>query len=93
MDDTSLFQDDDLVYVDPAAKAVLGKVEFDANGNPKTHPYPKGDAGGKHSWRMLCPWGRYSSMKRAFRLEGRVREEKAQATLDDVLPKLLNDTL
>lgn len=28
------YKDDDLVYIDPAKKAVVGKVEFDKNGKP-----------------------------------------------------------
>ncbi len=34
------YQDDDLVYVDPQAKIVVGKVEFDAAGRPKPKPLP-----------------------------------------------------
>lgn len=89
-DDSSSYSDDDLVYVDPALKKVIGKVEFDEGGNPKTCPYPKG---GEHSWRERCPYGTYRSMKRAFRIGGKVMEEKGQASLDEVLPKLLSDVL
>jgi len=89
----SSYGDDALVYVDPETKTVLGPLEFEKNGNPKSLPYKAVEASGERSWRKMYPWGTYRSMKRAFRLEGKVREEDSGATLDDVLPKLLNDTL
>lgn len=85
------FSDDALVYVDPALRTIVGKVEFDERGHPKAHPYPAKE--GEQSWRENCPYGTYRSMKRAFRIGGKMVEEKGQATLDEVLPKLLNDTL
>jgi hypothetical protein len=90
MSDPASYADDDLVYVDPAAKKVLGKVEFDERGNPKARPYPR-DRG--QAWRDFFPCGTYRGMKRAFRVGGKVAEEKGQATLDEVLPKFLNDAL
>ncbi len=38
------YSDDDLVYVDPQAKTVVGRVEFAANGKPKKMPLPSGAA-------------------------------------------------
>lgn len=90
-DNSASYNDGDLVYVDPAAKTVISQVEFDEKGNPKACPYPAKE--GEHSWRERCPYGTYRSMKRAFRIGGKLVEEKGQATLDEVLPKLLNDTL
>lgn len=90
-DDAASCNDDDLVYVDPALKEIIGKVAFDERGNPKVCSYPAKE--GEHTSRDCCPYGTYRSMKRTFRIGGKVTEEKGQASLDDVLPKLLNDTL
>lgn len=91
--DPMQYGDDALVYVDPETKTVLGPLEYGKNGNPKSLPYKKEEASGERSWRKYYPWGTYRSMKRAFRLEGKVREEESGGTLDEVLPKLLNDSL
>lgn len=92
MDDTQ-FQDDDLVYVDPETRTVLGPVQFDEkSGNPQSLPRKKEEGkDGAYSWRKFYPWGTYRSMKRAFRLVGKVWEEKGEATLEDALPKMLGD--
>jgi hypothetical protein len=91
--DPPQYGDDDLVYVDPETKTVVGKLEYGKNELPKSLPYKKEETSGERSWRKFYPWGTYRSMKRTFRLEGKVREEESGDTLDDVLPKLLNDTL
>lgn len=92
MDDPQ-YQDDDLVYVDPESRTVLGCVTFDEkSGKPRSLPVRKEegkDAG--RSWRTCYPWGTYRSMKRAFRLVGKVWEEKGEAKLEDVLPTVLGD--
>ena len=92
MDDAP-YQDEDLVYVDPETRTVLGRVSFDEkSGKPKSLPVKKEEGKeGKYSWRKHYPWGTYRSMKRAFRLVGKVWEEKGAATLDDALPKMLGD--
>ena len=89
---SSSYGDDALVYVDPDTKTVLGPVQFGKNEVPKSLPVKEASPE-ERSWRKFYPFGTYRSMKRAFRLEGKVREEDSGATLDDVLPKLLNDTL
>ena len=91
--DPPQYGDDELVYIDPDTKTVVGKLEYGKNDLPKSLPYTKEESSGERSWRKFYPWGTYRSMKRAFRLEGKVREEERGDTLDDVLPKLLNDTL
>lgn len=35
----SLYKDDDLVYVDPDSRTVIGKVEWSVNGKPKSMLY------------------------------------------------------
>ncbi len=40
----TIYQDEDLVYVDPQAKTVVGLVQFDANGKPKKKTQPSAAA-------------------------------------------------
>ncbi|MEK7137056.1 MAG: hypothetical protein AAB853_02110 [Patescibacteria group bacterium] len=88
------YGDDDLVYVDPETREVIGKVEFDDKGNPKSRPYvQKKEEGKKPSWRKQYPYGILRSMKRAFRLQGKQKEEDLELTLEEVLPRMLEDKL
>ncbi len=97
------YKDDDLVYVDPDTKAVIGPVEWSKNGNPKSKSFAHADAGAdkekkgkkdreerRRSGRKHYPWGTYRSMKRAFKLEGKQKKSDPNATLDDVMVKALD---
>lgn len=88
------FADDDLVYVDPENKKIVGKVEFDKNGNPKkmempapTEEHGRG-RGGKRDKRFY-PWGSYRSMKKVYQVEGKVKRVENGKTLEEILPKAL----
>lgn len=97
--------DDDLVYVDPDRRLVVGKVEFAKNGNPKPLQMPaKEDAvpvegsKGKEERKFrgkprkrFYPWGTYRTMKKVYRLEGRVLEEERQITLDQAIEKSMKE--
>lgn len=85
------FINDDLVYVDPETRTVIGRVEWDANGQPKSLPYKS--ALGKEPWRTHYPWGTYRSMKSAFRIGGKCTEEESALSFNDALPKLMQDAL
>lgn len=85
------FTDDDLVYVDPETRTVIGCVEWDANGQPKSLPYKS--ALGKEPWRTHYPWGTYRSMKNAFRIDGKRMEEESELAFDEAIPKLMQDAL
>lgn len=85
------FSDDDLVYVDPETRAVIGCVEWDANGQPKSLQYKS--ALGKEPWRTHYPWGTHRSMKSAFRIGGKRMEEESALSFDEALPKLMKDAL
>ncbi|MBP9750517.1 MAG: hypothetical protein KBC95_01580 [Candidatus Peribacteraceae bacterium] len=139
--DQPVYLDDDLVYVDPDARAVIGRVEFDEKGMPKklarpprefpmapaapgaatpapaapveadgddddepaAAPAPAAAAkGGRGRGRdrerrprkpkvRYYPWGTYRSMKKIFKVAGKVPETRGQSTLDEVLPKALNE--
>ena len=108
------YRDDDLVYVDPENRTVVGRVEWSNSGKPKSLPMkeeveeeeePKDakdvkdqkGAKGRRGRPMrrkrvrYYPWGTYRAMKRIYKIEGKVPEARGTATLDDVLPKALNE--
>ena len=90
------YNDDDLVYVDPETKTVVGPLQYDANGNPQSLPYQKVDGEGKESkqwWRKHYPFGTYRSMKRIYRIEGKQAEKWGGGVLEEILPQALGDTL
>ena len=80
------FQDDDLVYVDPAAKSVLGLVQFDVDGNPVSRTY---EGEGRYT---NYPWGSYRAMKKAFRIDGKGRDGDQAMPFDDYLNAVLQDS-
>lgn len=93
---TPTWQPDDLVYVDPDANTVVGKVEFTKNDNPKSMPYVskepadlKGER--RRSWRKFYPWGTYRSMKNAFRVDGKPRKKEPTKTLVEVIDVALRE--
>ena len=88
---TNPYHDDDLVYVDPKTRAVVGPVEFDAEGRPISKRYVTEDE--EEDWRKFYPWGTYRSMKSAFRLEGKVVDaRRGGGVLEEVLPMILGDS-
>lgn len=82
------YNDDDLVYVDPQTREVVGLVEFDEKGNPISRRYE----GDEKSHREFYPMGTYRSMCSAFRLEGKKRCEDDGKTMDEYLPSVLQDS-
>ena len=102
-DDTTpaTYKDDDLVYVDPETKTVVGKVEFGTNDQPKSLLFQRVVAPAteakkvgekpKSFWRKVYPWGTYRSMKRIFKVEGKIKDPEPNKTLDEVLPRALNE--
>lgn len=121
------YQDDDLVYVDPDLRVVVGKVEFDEKGNAKklerpsrdvetdddesdakieakddkpaeaAKPEPKGRGRGRDRRpprkprKRYYPWGTYKTMKKIYKIEGKVFEPERTTTLDDVMEKALQE--
>ncbi|MFA6522934.1 MAG: hypothetical protein WCS85_01015 [Candidatus Peribacteraceae bacterium] len=90
---TTTYKDDDLVYVDPDQKIVVGVLEWSRNGNPKSKPIPaeEREREGRRGWRKHYPFGTYRSMKNAFRLEGKQRKEQGNLTLDDAIQKAMKE--
>jgi len=91
------YKDDDLVYVDPETKTVVGIVEFGKNENPKSKVYKPApqtkDKEGKsrNFYRKVYPFGTYKSMKRIYKVEGKIKDPEPNKTLEEVLPKALNE--
>jgi hypothetical protein len=91
-----VYKDDDLVYVDPDAKIVVGRVEWNRNGNPKSLPWKEekpveGKEERKKSFRKQYPWGTYRSMKGVYKLEGKQKRTDPHKTLDDIMEKALKE--
>lgn len=85
------YNNDDLVYVDPESRTVIGPVKFNANGLPESLPFTKKET--KEAWRKFYPWGTYRSMKGAFRIEGKRQSEEGADSMDEVMSLFLSDSL
>ncbi|OGJ63154.1 hypothetical protein A3A67_01655 [Candidatus Peribacteria bacterium RIFCSPLOWO2_01_FULL_51_18] len=93
------YNDDDLVYVDTESRTVIGRVEWTKNEKPKSLPFkasPKEKKGeGKTPRRQFSrkyyPFGTYRSMKRIFKLQGKIKDPEPNKTLDEVIPRALKD--
>ncbi len=90
------YKDDDLVYVDPETKTVIGIVEWGKNDRPLSKaaaaPAATTDAKGRRTFhRKFYPWGTYRSMRRIYKLEGKMKEAEPNKQLEEVLPKALNE--
>ncbi len=92
------YKDDDLVYVDPETRSVIGFVEWDKTGEKplskayvaSAAPLTKGKEESKRSfWRKVYPFGTYRSMKRIYKVEGKIKDPEPNKTLEEVLPKAL----
>lgn len=98
--DAAPYRDDDLVYVDPDERKVVGRVQWSNSGKPKSLTVEKveesHDADGKGRRRRgrerkYYPWGTYRSMKRIYKIEGKIREEKTERSLDEVIHLALKE--
>lgn len=92
------YKDTDLVYVDPDTRTVVGRVEWNKKEQPVSKAYPKTtkgkgnkEDGERPSWRKHYPWGTYRSMRRLYKLQGKMRDPEPQKTLEEVMPRALNE--
>lgn len=92
------YKDSDLVYVDPETRSVVGIVEWGKGDKPKSKAYiavaakdAKPGEKPRGSWRKFYPFGTYRSMKRIFKVEGKIKDAEPNKTLEEVLPKALNE--
>ncbi len=93
------YSDDDLVYVDPDSRTVIGRVEWNGEKpvskayvpvqkDPATTKKPSDD---RPFFRKFFPFGTYRTMKKVFKIEGKVKEAEPNRTFEEVLPKALNE--
>lgn len=96
------YNDDDLVYVDPKKKAVVGIVQWSDAGKPQKMEMklpekeeaqedekPKGRR--RPAKKRYYPWGTYRSMKKMFRIEGKEKEIENYKTLDTAIELAVNE--
>jgi hypothetical protein len=85
----SKYSDDDFVYVDPQKREVIGNVKWDKSGNAiKMQFVEEGDKTSKKSnKKSYYPWGTYRTMKKIYKLEGKMKDENASQSLDNALNK------
>lgn len=100
---TNVYQDEDLVYVDPELRTVVGRVEFLPNGKSKplvmknktvevdVEEDPKAKGKMRPRRERYYPWGTYRSMKRIYKIEGKQIKEENHKTLDEVIEKALKE--
>jgi hypothetical protein len=96
------YRDEDLVYVDPETRTVLGHVTWMEDGTPSPLPMkgaaseeeeetpPKGRKERRRRPRYY-PWGTYRTMKRIYRIEGKERDDERRMSLDAALTKALQE--
>ncbi|MFA6038974.1 MAG: hypothetical protein WCV62_03550 [Candidatus Peribacteraceae bacterium] len=93
MDEPSVptaYKDEDLVYVDPDTRTVVGLLEWSRAGNPKPKLMPEGETEQKRKGprrKRYYPWGTYKSMKRVYQLEGKLKKTEGNMPLDDAMQR------
>lgn len=84
------YQDSDFIYVDPETRTVVGKVEWDANGFPKSKKKVFVEKLDKDGNKLLgkdgkerrkprernYPWGTFKSMCAMFKLKGKGKDKE-----------------
>jgi len=89
------YSDNDLVYVDPKTRQVIGFLEWSRSGKPKPKlmEVSEKEEGEKRKRRrkQYYPWGTYRSMKRVYRIEGKEKEAENTRTFDEALTKATNE--
>ncbi len=93
------YKDDDVVYVDPDERRVLGMLEWTPAGRPKSllvpGPAPKeGDEDVKPERkrrRKFFPMGTYRSLKKIYKIEGKIHEQRPMLTLDEAIVKAMQE--
>ncbi len=88
------YKDDDLVYVDPDSKTVVGPVEWSRSGNPKPLLIPPSEEEKKGRGprrKRYYPWGTYKSMKKVYQLEGKPKKVEGNMPLEDAIQHALKE--
>ena len=99
------YAETDFVYVDPDARAVVGPVEWDKDGNALPKEWPRKEREPKEGAEeddkrfrrkprvRYYPWGAYKTMAKIYRLEGKGKERELERyiPLEDAITKLQED--
>ncbi len=91
------YKDDDLVYVDPRTRTVVGKVEWSNTGKPKSMPMKEDeevvdDKGERKRRRRYYPWGTFRSMRKLYKIgDWKSAIVDRQITLDEAIEKALKE--
>ena len=98
---TVAYNDDDLVYVDPKLKLVIGPIEYDKKGAVLKkemvieHKDDAEDDGAKKRRRKpkkrYYPWCSYKTAKKVYRIEGKQSDHEEYKSFDDVLKLALKE--
>jgi hypothetical protein len=88
------YSDEDLVYVDPDRRMVVGRVEFGKNGNAKPLLMPETESPASREGRparkprkRYYPWGTYRSMRKLYKIDGGVLEADRRIALEDAMDR------
>ena len=99
------YNDDDFVYVDPDARAVVGLVQWDKKGDAVPKEWPRiarppkeGEDPEKAKGRPLrkpkkryYPWGSYKTLSKVYRIEKKEKDAESYITLNEAVDKLQED--
>jgi len=92
------YSDDDLVYVNPKEKTVIGPVKWTKDGMPiplentediqvELSDDDEKERKKRKRKKRYYPWGTYRSMNRTYRLEKKEREIESNLNLDEAMKK------
>jgi hypothetical protein len=93
------YSDEDIVYVDPDSRTVIGALEWTGE-TPVSKVYVptkkdpaavKKPSDDRPFFRKFFPVGTYRTMKRVFKIEGKVKDAEPNKTLEEVLPRALSE--
>ncbi|TSC79569.1 MAG: hypothetical protein G01um101425_500 [Candidatus Peregrinibacteria bacterium Gr01-1014_25] len=92
------YRDEDLVYVDPEKRIVVGIVQWSNSGRPKSLQIEgqaddeRAEKRGRRPRRQRAyPWGTYRSMKRIYKIEGKVIDTRPMLSLDEAIERCLQE--
>ena len=100
------YTDEDLVYVDPDTRTVVGPVEWTKDGKPKPllmekkeekpeerkkEPDDKKGKRRRRERKRYYPWGTYRSMKKLYRIEGKEKEVENYIGIDEAIGKAMEE--
>ena len=96
---TATYNNEDLVYVNPETREVVGLLQWNQDGTSKVlemkeqkviqddteEDNGKRKRGKRHRRKRYYPWGTYLTMKKLYKIEGKHREVENYKELDDAI--------